>query len=95
MKRREFLHQTTATTLLTTVAGSVSISKALAKPNDRINIGVIGVGKQARYLMTVAMRQLKTQVVAVSDVVQERKEDAARLGNDFYTKLEKVLAIYF
>lgn len=87
MNRRNFLHQSAATTLLTTVAGSVSISKALAKPNDRITIGVIGVGKQSRYLMTVAMRQLKTQLVAVSDVVQERKEDAARLGNDFYTKL--------
>lgn len=87
MKRRDFLHQTTATTLLSTVAGSVSISKAQAKPNERINIGVIGVGKQSRYLMSVAMRNLKTQIVAVSDVVQARKVDAARLGNEFYEKL--------
>lgn len=87
MNRRKFLHQTAATTLLTTVAGSVSISKAIAKPNDRINIGVIGVGKQARYLMTVAMRLPKVQIVAVSDVVKERKEDAARLGTEFYGKL--------
>ena len=63
MNRRNFLHQTTATTLLTTAAGSVTLSKAQAAPNDRINIGVIGVGKQATYLMAKAMNLVSSRKI--------------------------------
>ncbi|MCB1086880.1 MAG: Gfo/Idh/MocA family oxidoreductase [Verrucomicrobiae bacterium] len=91
MNRRHFLRQSTATTLLSTVAGSVSLSASAANPNDRITIGVIGVGKQARYLMGRAMNLPQTQIVSVSDVVEPRKADAARLANEFYAKLNNQL----
>ncbi|NNE91190.1 MAG: Gfo/Idh/MocA family oxidoreductase [Verrucomicrobiales bacterium] len=87
MNRRHFVHQTTATTLLTTAAGAVSISKAQDHPNDRITIGVIGVGKQGVSDFTKAMRMPQTQIVAMCDVVEERKNNGKKIANDFYSKL--------
>lgn len=87
MNRRKFLHQTTATTLLSTVAGSVSLSKAKAAANDRITIGVIGVGKQGVSDFTKAMKFPNTQMVAMCDVVAERRENGKKIANDFYAKL--------
>ena len=87
MNRRNFVRQTTATTLLTTAAGAVSISKAQDNPNDRITIGVIGVGKQGVSDFTKAMRMPQTQMVAMCDVVAERKENGKKIANDFYAKL--------
>ncbi len=87
MNRRNFVRQTTATTLLTTAAGAVSISKAQDNPSDRINIGVIGVGKQGVSDFVKAMKMPQTQMVAMCDVVEERKNNGKKIANDFYAKL--------
>ena len=87
MNRRNFVQQTTATTLLTTAAGAVSLSRAQDNPNDRITIGVIGVGKQGVSDFGRAMRMPQTQMVAMCDVVEERKNNGKKIANDFYAKL--------
>ncbi|MCC6883941.1 MAG: Gfo/Idh/MocA family oxidoreductase [Verrucomicrobiales bacterium] len=87
MNRRQFLHQSAATTLLTTVAGSVTLSKAQAAPNARINIGVIGVGKQGVSDFTKAMKFPQTQMVAMCDVVGARRDNGRKIANDYYAKL--------
>ncbi|MCB1064014.1 MAG: Gfo/Idh/MocA family oxidoreductase [Verrucomicrobiae bacterium] len=87
MQRRDFLRQSTATTLLTTVAGSVTLSNAKAAANDRINIGVIGVGKQGVSDFSKAMKFPQTQMVAMCDVVAARRENGKKIANDFYAKL--------
>jgi predicted dehydrogenase len=87
MHRRHFLKSTTATTLLTTVAGSVTLSRAQANPNDRINIGVIGVGKQGVSDFTKVMRFPQTQMVAMCDVVAQRRDNGKKIANDYYAKL--------
>lgn len=87
MNRRNFLRQSTATTLLSTVAGSVTLSKAKAAANDRITIGVIGVGKQGVSDFTKAMKFPQTQMVAMCDVVASRAANGKKIANDFYAKL--------
>ncbi|MCB1078036.1 MAG: Gfo/Idh/MocA family oxidoreductase [Verrucomicrobiae bacterium] len=87
MNRRHFLRQTTATTLLSTVAGSVTLSRAQSNPNDRINIGVIGVGKQGVSDFGKAMKFPQTQMVAMCDVVAERRDNGKQIANEYYAKL--------
>ncbi|HRX53887.1 MAG TPA: Gfo/Idh/MocA family oxidoreductase, partial [Verrucomicrobiales bacterium] len=87
MNRRQFLHQSAATTLLSTVAGAVTLSKAQAAPNARINIGVIGVGKQGVSDFTKAMKFPQTQMVAMCDVVGARRDNGKKIANDYYAKL--------
>jgi predicted dehydrogenase len=87
MNRRQFLRQTTATTLLSTAAGSVTLSRAQSNPNDRIVIGLIGAGKQGISDFTKAMKFPQTQFVAMCDVVAERRENGRKIANDYYAKL--------
>lgn len=87
MNRRHFLKHSTATTLLSTAAGAVTLSRAQANPNDRIAIGVIGVGKQGVSDFTKAMKFPQTQMVAMCDVVAERRENGRKIANDYYAKL--------
>lgn len=90
MNRRHFLRNSSAvsaTTLLSTVAGSVTLSKAQDAANDRINIGLIGCGKQGISDFSKAMKFPQTQIVAVCDVVGSRLENGAKVANGFYAKL--------
>lgn len=87
MNRRKFLRTSSATTLLSTVAGSVSISKALANPNDRISIGIIGFGKQANGLIGRAFKMPQAQVSAISDVVGSRLNAGAEKADAHYGAL--------
>jgi hypothetical protein len=54
-------------------------------PNDRINIGSIGVGTQGRGLLNGFLNQPNTRVVAVSDVDTTRREHSQKTVNEFYT----------
>jgi predicted dehydrogenase len=83
--RRSFL----ATTLAAGVAPLILPSRvwsAEVKPNSRINIGVIGVGKQARGLMSGFLSKPETQLVATCDVDTARREDGKKQIETFYAK---------
>lgn len=54
-------------------------------PNDRINMGFVGLGKQARGLLKGFLSR-ETQVVAVCDVDKNRREDAKRIVEEHYAK---------
>src|SRR5687768_11099197 len=54
-------------------------------PNDRINLGFIGVGTMGRYHLRSFLGKGQVQVVAVCDVVAERREDAQRLVDEYYS----------
>jgi len=59
------------------------------KPNDRVVMGFIGMGKQNGGLMRGFMGR-DTQVVAVCDVDTSRRENAQKKANDYYvSKPEK------
>jgi hypothetical protein len=59
---------------------------AETKPNDRLTLGFIGIGKQARGLMSGFLGKSETQAVAVCDVDTNRRTDGKKQVDDFYAK---------
>jgi predicted dehydrogenase len=55
------------------------------KPNDRIGMGFIGMGKQNKYLLQGFLGHDACRVIAVCDVDTNRREAAQRKVNEFYT----------
>jgi predicted dehydrogenase len=55
-------------------------------PNSRINLGLIGMGKQNRYLLSAFMRRPEVQVVAVCEVDGTRRDHAKQQVEAHYTK---------
>jgi predicted dehydrogenase len=55
-------------------------------PNDRITLGFIGVGTMGRGHLGAFLGDADVQVVAVCDVVKERREDARKRVEDAYAK---------
>lgn len=56
------------------------------KPNDRITMGCIGMGKQLGDLMRGFIHQDGLQIVAVCDVDTTRRNNAQRIANEYYEK---------
>ena len=54
-------------------------------PNDRLNLGFIGVGTQGRGLLGGFLSQPNTRVLAVCDVDTTRREHSKKTVDDFYT----------
>jgi predicted dehydrogenase len=84
--RRRFL----ASLAAATVAGPALLSSLRADPkpgaNDRINLGFIGVGTQGRYHVGGFLNRPEVQVVAVCDVVAERRDSAKTMVEERYAK---------
>src|SRR5881394_2993543 len=59
---------------------------AEVKPNDRIGLGFIGMGKQNRGLMGDFLGRNETQTIAVCDVDTHRREHAKKTVEDHYAK---------
>jgi predicted dehydrogenase len=57
--------------------------------NDRITLGFIGVGTQNRGHLRSFLGNADVQVVAVCDVVAERRDDAKRIAEERYGKESK------
>lgn len=58
---------------------------AETKPNERLVMGFIGMGKQSRGLLSSFMHNRRAQVVAVCDVDSTRRTDAQQRVNEYYT----------
>lgn len=82
--RRSFLKQVSALSAVPLLLPS-SVWSAETKPNDRIVMGFIGMGKQSRGLLQGFLYSKTCQVVAVCDVDTTRREDARQKVNEFYT----------
>jgi predicted dehydrogenase len=57
--------------------------------SERITLGFIGVGVQGRYHLGSLLGRGDVQVLAVSDVVRERRDDAKKRVEDHYAKKTK------
>jgi len=88
MNRRRFLGVTAASGLwiASRSVGGAALRGRRVGPNDRITVGAIGVGKQGRYLAERMARRDDAQVVAVSDVVKERRDHAAKRIEEIVAK---------
>ncbi len=62
------------------------IWSAEVKPNDKITMGFIGMGTQARSLLGGFLNDVEVQVLAVCDVDTTRREFNKKTVDDFYSK---------
>jgi predicted dehydrogenase len=89
VSRRQFLQGVAAAGL----AGPVLLRPALGadktKANDRLTLGFIGVGTMGRHHLNDFLRRSDVQVVAVCDVVEERRGNALKTVEDHYAKQKK------
>jgi len=82
--RRNFLKSTSAVAAAAPFILPSHIWSADVKPNDRITMGFIGMGKQNQYLLRHFMNLKGTQAVAVCDVDTTRRQDARKRVEGFY-----------
>ena len=83
--RRSFLKKAVLSSVAPTILSSHLVTAA-GKPSDRITMGFIGMGKQYGGLMSSFISQKNVQVVAVCDVDTNRRENAVKRVNDYYTQ---------
>lgn len=86
--RRQFLAASTVA-----AAGPMILStpsRGLAAPSERIRLGFIGIGIQSRGHLRRFVGTNDTQVIAVCDVVTERREDSKRIVEEGYAKQKDI-----
>ncbi len=83
--RRSFLKKVSAVSAAPFILPAC-VWTAKHKPNDRIVMGFIGMGKQNRGLLRNFLSHKTCRVVAVCDVDTTRREDAQQQVNRFYTE---------
>lgn len=81
--RRSFLKTAAAASAVPFILPS-GIWAAETKPNELLNMGFIGVGKQNRYLMDNFLGQKNVRVLAVCDVDTTRRNAAQQKVNEYY-----------
>ena len=82
--RRQFLKQAAVLSAAPFILPS-RVWGAEVNPNDRINMGFIGMGKQSRGLLGRFLQDKRCTVLAVCDVDTTRREDAQKRVNEYYT----------
>jgi len=90
VSRRRFL-QTSAATLPLLTQSAWGLQDKKTPASDRINLGFIGVGTMGRGHLGGFLGMPEVQVVAVCDVVKERREDAKQRVNERYSADKKKL----
>lgn len=79
--RRDFLKEAatgaTIASLATMIPASVSGAQPKSSPNDKINLGVIGIGPRCTYDLKAMLQFDDIQCVAIADV-QARRRDAGK-----------------
>ncbi len=83
--RRSFL-KTTLTAGVAPLFLPSRVWSAETKPNDKISIGMIGMGKMNTGHLGDWLRKKDTQVVAVCDVDTTRRENAKKTADEHYAK---------
>ncbi len=83
--RRQFIKNTAITTAgIITAPNIIAAASERTPANERIGIGVIGLGGRGREVMNVFLAQPDTQVLAVCDVIRERREAGRDQVNQKY-----------
>ena len=97
MNRREFLSGVSAAGAFAAAAPVAAAQGRKLGPNDRINLGVIGVGGRGNYLARIfaGLGEINDQcrLLAVCDVYEKRRREAAeRYKCDGYLDWKEVIA---
>lgn len=86
--RRSFLLASAAATLLPTVAANATPSKSA---NERINLGVIGIGPRCTYDLTAMLKFDDIRCVAIADVQETRRNAGKKLVDGHYGNTDLTL----
>ncbi|HEY6166560.1 MAG TPA: Gfo/Idh/MocA family oxidoreductase [Verrucomicrobiae bacterium] len=85
LSRRQFLRSSAVAASAPFILPS-HIWAAKTKPNDRLTLGFIGMGKQARGLLGGFLGKKECQAVAVCDVDTTRRNAGKKQVEDYYAK---------
>lgn len=86
ISRRRFLQTTAAAIAIPAIVPASALGRNGQKPpSERITVGVIGVGYQARGHLNLLIRHPDTKVLAVCDVDTKRREDAKQTVEKWYS----------
>lgn len=106
LTRRKFLKQTALTATAFSIVPRFVLGKGFVPPSDKVNIGMIGLGKQSRGLASRFLQQTEAQIVAgcdvwttkmrwfqdhVSSVYAEHREKADFKGVDVYRDYQQLI----
>jgi predicted dehydrogenase len=83
LSRRTFLKSTAALAAPTIVTSAIRGEKA---PSRKITLGFIGIGAMGRFHLNGLVQSPDVKVLAVSDVVEERRASAKKTVEDHYAK---------
>jgi predicted dehydrogenase len=89
--RREFTAAAVSTAAFTIVPRRVLGGPGFTPPSDKINLGVIGMGRQGMVVMMNLLQLPEIQVVSVCDVNQGSKEYAEYNSNAMLTAARQLL----
>ena len=84
--RRQFVKAVAAASAAGPLLLTSRLYSADPPPSDRINLAFIGVGTQGHGHVGAFVRRPEVQVVAVSDVVVERRDRAKKTVEDYYAQ---------
>ncbi len=73
MSRRDFIKTTGAAFAIPAIVPASALGRQGTPPSERITVGVIGVGFQARGHLNLLIRHPDTQVLAVCEVDRTRR----------------------
>lgn len=82
LTRRRFVQTLAAAGM----AAPAILRGAERSPNDRINLGFIGVGTMGRGHVGSFLRYPEAQIVAICDVVAERRDNCQKMVEEHYAK---------
>ncbi len=86
--RRDFLATAAATAAVTSLGALLPESTAVAadstSPNEKISLGVIGIGPRCTYDLTAMLQFADVQCVAIADVQASRREAGKKLVDGHY-----------
>ncbi len=97
LNRRDLLKNSSAALASTYLVGRVASHTAFASsskidsPNDKINLGVIGIGPRCTYDLTAMLKFNDVRCVAIADVQASRREAGKKLVDDAYGNKDCVL----
>src|ERR1051325_5379338 len=85
LTRRSFLKTASFASAVPFILPS-HVWSAETKPNDRLNLGFIGLGTQGRGLLNGFLDRADVQVLAICEVDGIRRDHAKKVVEDFYAK---------
>jgi predicted dehydrogenase len=85
LKRRRFLSESLGGVVgagsLTSLGAAAKIATAQGSSTDTLGVGIIGCGGRGTTLMKLFMERHDTEIRAVSDVYEPRRQNAARIAS--------------